>query len=344
MKLCIITNHQDKSHINDSQIHDRLITTLGLTLKDVFDLSDVNSVYHVNNEYTHALILLDYNVTTIVPHKNYFEELNLPKIFIIESIAEYHKTIDVHFSKEILKSNHINLIGLSIEHQSFLYKEYADAFIFYSNKDIDLFNTYYPNIGEQPLYVIPPSLGEEKDIKVNFDYFSPNKNLGFNAEPSYSNGILEISEALFSTSEYSFNIYGNHGRTPINTQTLLNYITQKNKNIRFKGRVNNNRQFHLENHIYCNTTLYSSFNYSTFTSLLNGTVPLISDLSGEVDFFPSYPFITKLDPLSIRNTLSNISNTPPEQLKDILNSATNNLIELNDNNSKEHYYKFLNSI
>ena len=344
MKLCIITNHQDKSHINDSQIHDRLITTLGLTPKDVFDLSDVNSVYHVNNEYTHALILLDYNVTTIVPHKNYFEELNLPKIFIIESIAEYHKTIDVHFSKEILKSNHINLTGLSIEHQSFLYKEYADAFIFYSNKDIDLFNTYYPNIGEQPLYVIPPSLGEEKDIKVNFDYFSPNKNLGFNAEPSYSNGILEISEALLSPSEYSFNIYGNHGRTPINTQTLLNYITQKNKNIRFKGRVNNNRQFHLENHIYCNTTLYSSFNYSTFTSLLNGTVPLISDLSGEVDFFPSYPFITKLDPLSIRNTLSNISNTPPEQLKDILNSAANNLIELNDNNSKEHYYKFLNSI
>jgi len=344
MKLCIITNHQDKSHINDSQIHDRLITTLGLTPKDVFDLSDVNSVYHVNNEYTHALILLDYNVTTIVPHKNYFEELNLPKIFIIESIAEYHKTIDVHFSKEILKSNHRNLIGLSIEHQSFLYKEYADAFIFYSNKDIDLFNTYYPNIGEQPLYVIPPSLGEEKDIKVNFDYFSPNKNLGFNAEPSYSNGILEISEALLSPSEYSFNIYGNHGRTPINTQTLLNYITQKNKNIRFKGRVNNNRQFHLENHIYCNTTLYSSFNYSTFTSLLNGTVPLISDLSGEVDFFPSYPFITKLDPLSIRNTLSNISNTPPEQLKDILNSAANNLIELNDNNSKEHYYKFLNSI
>ena len=344
MKLCIITNHQDKSHINDSQIHDRLITTLGLTPKDVFNLSDVNSVYHVNNEYTHALILLDYNVTTIVPHKNYFEELNLPKIFIIESIAEHHKTVGVHFSKEILKSNHINYIGLSIEHQSFLYKEYADAFIFYSNKDIDLFNTYYPNIGEQPLYVIPPSLGEEKDIKVNFDYFSPNKNLGFNAEPSYSNGILEISEALFSTSEYSFNIYGNHGRTPINTQTLLNYITQKNKNIRFKGRVNNNRQFHLENHIYCNTTLYSSFNYSTFTSLLNGTVPLISDLSGEVDFFPSYPFITKLDPLSIRNTLSNISNTPPEQLKDILNSATNNLIELNDNNSKEHYYKFLNSI
>ena len=51
MKLCIITNHQDKSHINDSQIHDRLITTLGLTPKDVFDLSDVNSVYHVNNEH-----------------------------------------------------------------------------------------------------------------------------------------------------------------------------------------------------------------------------------------------------------------------------------------------------
>jgi hypothetical protein len=344
MKLCIITNHKNKSHINDSLIHDRLITTLGLTPKDVFNLSDVNSVYHVNNEYTHALILLDYNVTTIIPHKNYFKELNLPKIFIIDSIAEYRKEIDVYYSKEIIKSSITSSVGLSLEHQSFMYREYADAFIFYNNKDVDLFNTYYPNIGEKTLYIIPPSLGKEKDIKVNFDFFSPNKKLGFNGEPSYANGMLNISNALLTTPEYKFNIYGNHGMLPIQNQYILNNITQNNKNIRFKGRVNNNNKFHLENHLYCNTSIYSSFNFPTFTSLLNGTVPLISDLSGEVEYFNSYPFITKLDPSSIRNTLYNISNTPPEQLKDILNSAANNLIELNDNNSKEHYYKFLNSI
>jgi len=344
MKVCIITNHLNNSYINDSLIHDRLITTLGLTPKDVFNLSNPNSAYQVNREYTHALILLDYRASSLHPQKTYLSEIKIPRVFIVDSVPQVHTELDNFFSNNILKtSSHLSI--LSKDQQFFLYNEYADALIFYNQEDIELFSSFYHLTKPTPVAVIPPSLGNEHDIKVNFNTFLPNKNIGFNGSPSFGNGMFNASTTLSHIPTYSLNIHGNHGRADIPNEILINYMTGLNPNVKYWGMLKNKLKFFQENHIYYGASQYDSFNYFTFISILNGMVPLLSSQSNTSEFFPDYPFIVDIhSEKQIPNMVLKISNTPEHQLKDILNAAANKLKHLNHQNSQEQYHNFLNSL
>lgn len=345
MKLCIITNHLNNSYINDSLIYDRLLTTLGLTPKDVFNLSDVNSVYYVNKEYTHALISLDYKSSSISPQKTYLSEIKIPKIFIIDSVPQVHKDLDVFFSSNILEITNSHLSVLPLDQQFFLYNEYADGLIFYNHGDIEIFKSFYPLTNSTPIAVIPPALGNEQDIKINFQSSPPNKNIGFNGSPSFGNGLFNASTTLSYLPSYNLNIYGNHGRADIPNEILMNYITRTNPNVKHRGILKNNLKFFQENHIYYNASQYDSFNYFTFISILNGMVPLLSSQSKTSEYFPEYPFIVDINSeKQIPDMITRISNTPEHHLKDILNNTVNKLKHLNYQNSQEHYYNFINSL
>jgi len=345
MKLCIITNHLNNNYINDSLIHDRLITTLGLTPKDVFNPSDPNSAYQVNKEYTHALILLDYRASSLHIQKTYLSEIKIPRVFIVDSVPQVHKDLDIFFSNNILQITNSHLSILPKAQQFFLYNEYADALIFYNQGDIKVFDSFYPLTRPIPITVIPPSLGNKDDIQVNFNTFLPNKNIGFNGSPSFGNGLFNASTTLSHIPTYSLNIYGNHGRADIPNEILMNYMTDLNSNVKHWGILKNQLKFFQENHIYYGASQYDSFNYFTFTSILNGMVPLLSSQSKSSEFFPDYPFIVDINSeKQIPNMVLKISNTPDYQLKDILNTAVNKLKHLNYQNSQEQYYNFLNSL
>jgi hypothetical protein len=343
MKLCLITNYSNRAYINESLIFDKLIDTLNISTEDIFNILDVNSVYKVNKKYTHSLILFDYKSTSISPFQSYLSEVKIPKIFIVDTIPHLHKDLDIEFSKDILNDSLSQLTLLSIEHQTLLYEKYADGFIFYTKENINLFNSYYNLNSQKPVTSILPSLGNKQDIKINFDNFNLNKNIGFNGSPSYPNGLLNTANTLMSLPEYSMNLYGSHGRSDINDEILVNNITHSNSNIKFKGQLKNYNKFFKENHIYHNITLYDSCNYFAIISLLNGVIPIFSKNSNTLEYIPSYPFITDHSIDSIKNVLNTIADTPKNKLKDILNGTIPSLQRFNDKDTKVLYLNFLNS-
>ena len=343
MKLCIITNYT-RGYINDSLILNSLLNTLDLTSKDIFNMLDINNTYYINDNYTHSLILLDYKVSSMHSHTQYFPEIKIPKIFIIDTVPQAHKNADITFSKELLNSSISALTCLTQDHQTLLYEKYADGFIFYSKLDVEIFNNFYNLSTSKPGIVIPPSLGDKSNIKTNFTNFSPNSNIGFNGALSYSNGLFSVFNALESSPHYHMNLYGEHGRNDISNEILANFITSNNPLVKFKGKLKNQNNFFKDHHIYSNTSIYDSFNYFTFVSILNGMVPILSENTGTSEYFPSYPFKAKQTPESICEILEKIKSTPVDELKSILTKSVFNLEGMNDEALKDEYHYFLNSI
>ena len=341
MRLCLVTNYVNGKYVNESLILNKLINTLELSSKDIFNFNNLNTTYKLNKEYTHVLVLLDYKISSLSLYKEFLEEINIPRIFIVDTIVERQKELHEKFCNEHLKEYINNFLSLSLQHQTQLYKKYADGFIFYNEYDKRFFKMYYKNILKKPTTIIPPSLGKKKNIKLNLKNLKPNKLIGFNNSPSYSNGLFNLGRTLLQLPDYSLDIYGSHGRTDIVNEILTNDITQ-HPNMSFRGKVKDPNKFFSLYHIYYNASLYDSFNYFTFLSIINGVVPVISQNSGTSFYFKNYPFIVTDDPNSLKYNLELINNTPIDYLKNILSTTIEGFKELNDKNIKNQYYNFLN--
>ena len=61
MKLCVITNYQNKGYINEIITFNKIINSLSIPHNDVYNFNSPNIIYEINKTYTHALIFLDYN-------------------------------------------------------------------------------------------------------------------------------------------------------------------------------------------------------------------------------------------------------------------------------------------
>lgn len=340
MKLCLITNYGSRDYVNEKLIHDQLLVTLGISSKDCHDFSNINSAYTINKQYDFALIVLDYKITSIEQYNKFLSEVKIPKIFIIECIAEKHKEV---FNS--LSDNSTSLFtSLSKVHQNLLYSEHSDGFIFYSELDKNLFDEFYNVDKSIARTVIPPSLGNKKDIKVNLKNIKPNTNILFNGCPSLSNGISNLDQVLQVLNNYTADIYGTHGREDVANENIVNHITSSNSNIKFLGKLKNLKKGFKLYHIFFNATIYDSFNYLAFLSLLNGTVPILSSNTGTSSYFKSYPFIAEHSIESLKYTLELINQTPLNYLQDILKDTANHMLELNDKTSKEKYLNFLNEL
>lgn len=338
MKLCVVTNYTNKGYLNEILIFNKLCSTLNITPLDIFSFHNLNSPYKINKEYTHALVLFDYKTTSIELYKQFLEEVKIPRIFVIDTIAHKHKDIHLSFTQ----NNSSLFTSLSLYYQTLLYDKFADGFVFYSNIDKKLFNQYYKLIKPKNSVIIPPSLGKKEDIKINLKNLSPNKLVGFNGVPSYSNNFLSLEYIFKSLPEYSLDVYGSHGREDIMDETLMNHLSSSTQNIKFKGKLNNYNNFYKLYHTYFNATIYDSFNYFTFLSLLNGVVPILSKNTGTSSYFGSYPFIAEDKPESVKYNIELINKTPKNYLEEILTLTFKNFKELNDETSKEKYYSFLN--
>jgi ERCC4-type nuclease len=144
--------------------------------------------------------------------------------------------------------------------------------------------------------------------------------------------------------KYNLNLYGTHGRDDILNEMTVNHLTSTIDRIKFKGKVKNDEKFFKENYIYSNLSTYDSFDYYTFFSFLNGSVPLISETSSSSLFFKSYPFIVNNKVDSMSNMLDVIDKTSVDDIKDILKTLFEDIKELNNENNYEQYKKFLDSL
>jgi hypothetical protein len=144
--------------------------------------------------------------------------------------------------------------------------------------------------------------------------------------------------------KYNLNLYGTHGRDDILNEIIVNHLTSTSNRIRFKGRLKNDEKFFKDHYIYSNLSIYDTFDYYTFFSLLNGSVPIISDSSGTSSFFKSYPFIVSDKVDSMSNVLEIINTTSVDDMKEILKTALEDIKYLNNDNINEQYIKFINSL
>lgn len=344
MKICIITNYIDRGYVNELLILNNLTSTLNLQQKDIYSVSDVNLSYSVNKNYTHVLVLLDFKITSLLSITPFLDNISIPKIFVVDTIPEIHKDIDIDVLNHYNFKSNSTYNSLSKNSQNLLYNNYADALIFYSNLDFDVFTKHYEISDKKKVTIIPPSLGKEESIVFNSTFFKSNNNIGFNGIPSFNNGFGHLIGSLASLPDYSLNIYGKHGRSPFTTQPLINNATSVHPNIHFKGQLRNSSNFYKNNHIYANIGIYNSFDLPTLYSMINGMVPIISPNLPISEFLPNYPFISNCDYNEIIKTIKQIKNTSDVDLKDILHKEVNNIKFLNDNFLKEKYYFFLNSL
>lgn len=344
MKLCSVTNYNNKGYINELLIYNKLSSTLGINNKDSFTFKDLNSVYYINKNYTHLLIYFDYKVTSIQGYDEFLKDITIPKIFIVDTIPHKHEEINKNLIDTFLKNGVYSFSSLSQNLQETLYKKHADGIVLFSDLDKQLFNQFYNTPDNILKVVIPPPLGKENDLKINFDNFFPNNLIGYNGVPSYANGFQLIGETLYQSPSHTLDVFGTHGRTDFNTEQLFNSLLSELPNLNFKGRLKNTEKFYKHYHTYINVALYDSFDYFTFKSLLNGMVPLLSKNTGTSSFLKSYPFISTPNPSSIKYTLDLISNTSTDYLKEILLNTLEDIKQLSDEKCLNKYQTFLSNI
>ena len=81
MKLSIITNYKRKGYINEQLIFNKLCSTLNISVDDIFDFNTTNVFYKINKNYTHVLVIMDYNVTSPRIYKGCFKRNIYPQNF-----------------------------------------------------------------------------------------------------------------------------------------------------------------------------------------------------------------------------------------------------------------------
>ncbi len=343
MKLCLITNYLNKGYINEILIFNQLKTTLNLSPEDIISFHNENEVYNINKQYTHALILLDYNITSYKYILNFLSELNIPKIFIIDSIPEIHKKLNDDFvsSYSVIKDYVFSTLETD---EWFKLYSLADGLVFYNLIDYHEFNKIH-DLKNIPKSIIPPSLGKEEDIVFNSNNVIKNKNIGFNGDPSYPNGIFNYGFLNDKLPDYNFSIYGSHGKNHQKSELILNHIVSNCNNVSFYGKLKDTKSFYLNNFLYYDFVIYNSFSFSMYKSLINGVIPIISKNTSSHSHLKNYPFIAEyMNIESLYNQIQRIQNTTVSELISIMSNVVNSLKPLNDKNLKGLYYKLIQNI
>ena len=343
MKICLVTNYLNKGYTEEIEILNQLKTTLKLSPSDVVDFSNANKVYDINDDYTHVLILLDYHITSYKYILNFISELTLPKTFIIDSIPEVEEMLDKQFTDKHSAVRDYYFPTIKKESWSELYL-LADNFIFYNDIDYLEFKRTY-NIENIKKEIIPPSLGKKEDIVFNFKNVIKNKNIGYIGSPSYSKGIFHYGFLNNQNPDYRLSMYGSHGKNPLKNESIANHLLDNCKNVKFYGRLKDKNNFYLNNFIYYDFVLYSSFSYFMYKSLINGVIPIISKNTSSSQYLPNYPFTSEyMDTFSLSEQVLNIENTPVSELIEIMSVYVEHLSNtLNDDIIRNIYYKFLKS-
>jgi hypothetical protein len=340
MKLCLITNYVNKGYIEETLILNQLIDTLELLPEDVIEFKNENQVYSLNQYYTHALVLLNSEITSYQYIVNFLSELTIPKIFIVDTIPEVEKDLNTEFVKNFSIEKDYVYSTLKTNEWNELYS-LSDGFIFYNEKDKHLFNEKYIS-NKVVSCVIPPSLGKKEFVKLNEQNIIKTNNIGYNGTPSYSKGIFHLEFYSKYLNNFNFSLYGSHGKNPVKNENIVNYLTEKYPNINFYGKLKDYNKFYLNNYIYYDCSLYNSFSYFMYLSLINGVVPIISKNTSSSEYLSDYPFSIEYANIeSFNNIFNQINNISVSELRSILFKTVEDISWINNSNCKNLYKEFI---
>jgi hypothetical protein len=342
MKLSTVSNYKDKGYINESAIFNELYSTLGITSRDTFDYREFNAPYLINNTYTHLIVAFDYKTTSIQLYTEFLKEITIPKVFIVDTIPEKHRELNKEYVDTYMPNFTEGYTGLTKQLQNIIYEDYADAFVFFSEKDKSLFNKYYSVSNEKPKVVIPPPLGPEESIKPNqVNIVGP---LVYNGVPSYANGLSNVGNFLYRNKNIHMDMYGTHGRTDLNNEILINDLLNNLGNFKFKARVRKDIDIFKNYSVYMHLPNYDSFDYFCFKSIINGTLPMVSKNSTFHEYLNEYPFTCTSDPANIDYTFNLLTQTSEETLNQIIKTQVKKLKELSNENTLKKYVNLMENL
>jgi hypothetical protein len=344
MKLCVVTNYENKGLINETNIFTSIYKAIGITEADTFSFRDVNAQYTINKNYSHLIISFDYKVSSVGLYHEFLREVTIPKIFIIDTIPEVHRKLNLECLEKFAPSFSEGFVALSNDKQNTLYYKHSDAFVFFSKRDKELFEDYYKVPDGIKKVVIPPPLGSEKSLKVNLDNVTKGTNFTFNGVPSYANGIHISANTIWKNENLSLDYYGIHGRTDFLNQFLINNVTQTIPKFTFKARLRSENKYFKKYSAYLYTPVYDTFDYYTFKSLLNGLVPIIGRDSAALEYLKNYPYVISNQPEQIEYTLDIFHKTKLDILKRLLTDQESNLKELSNENIYSKYENLIREL
>lgn len=344
MKLCTVTNYQNNGLINETNIFTSIYNALGITEADTFNFRDVNAEYTINNNYSHLIICFNYKASSISLYQEFLKEVTIPKIFIVDTIPEVHRELNLECIKKYTPSGTEAFVALTKEKQNTLYSNYSDALVFFSKRDKELFGEYYKVPKGIKKVVIPPPLGAEEDIKVNIDNITKGNHFTYNGVPSYANGVHISGNTIWENKHLNLDFYGVHGRLDYINQYLINNITQNVSNFKFKARLRSDDNYFKKYNVYLHTPIYDTFDFYTFKCLLNGVVPVIGRNSAALEYLENYPYVVSNQSEQIKYTLDIFSKTKLDTLKRLLVKQEVNLKQLSNENILSKYEKLIREL
>lgn len=344
MKLAAVTNYTGKGLINELAIFEHLYKALNITEADTFNFRDTNAQYHINDTYTHLIICFDYKVSSAQLYQDFLKEVTVPKIFIVDTIAEKHRELN---QKAILKYTPgfpEGFTALSKTKQNKLYNDYADALVFFNDNDKELFDNYY-KVSDSVLKVtIPPALGKKENLNVKLDGIKTNNRIAYNGIPSYANGIDTVGNLIANVKDSNLDIFGTHGRLDYFNEFLINSITSNVPHIKFRARLKNDKLIYSNYSMYLFLPTYDTFDFFTYKCILNGVFPILSRNSNTLKHLKDYPFtiLPQLDQFEYITQL--LKKSKPETLRNILKKQESNLKLLSNENILSQYTNLINKL
>jgi hypothetical protein len=344
MRICIITDVPiDVKHGMGRYIHN-LLEIFDINKKNVFSVYELNRylINKINRDFDIASIQIGILNTTEVP-----ECLKLLKKINIKKVATIHSVVDkeVDYYIECMR-DYFNKKDTDYDIQALYgdtYKKYfvdtMDGFIFYTNNDKRIFNQYY--VSNIPQAVIPPSI--EYCNKRYSNHIKKNKNLSFLARVDYRKGIVASFNTMEFLTDYELDIYGLISNK--SDEVILDYFLNKNKNMSYKGLLQNKEKYFNQYSIFLGNSLYEPFGFSHMENLFNYVVPIIGKNTGTHEIFGNdYSFAISDNVFELKNMIEVINSMSNYNLKSILDETINKIEYLTHSYFKEHYINFLKNV
>jgi hypothetical protein len=341
MKMCIITDVPIKTNHGMGRYIKNLLKIFDISEKNVFNLFYLNNniVDFINKEFDVISIQIGILNTTEVPEcLKVLKKINIKKVATIHSVVD--KEVDYYIE---CMSDYFNKKNTDYSIQALygdLYKTYfldlMDSLVFCTDNDKRIFNQYY--VSTVPQTVIPPSI--EYCNKRHSTHIKKNKSLSFLARIDYRKGIIASFNVMEFLTDYQLDIYGLISNK--SDEVILDYFLNKNKNMLYKGLLQDKEKYFNQYSIFLGNSLYEPFGFSHIENLFNYVVPIIGKNTGTHEIFgEEYPYVVTDNVMELKQMIENINNTSEVELKNILDNTINKINYLTNSYFKDRYLSFI---
>lgn len=314
MRFCILTEIDPSTKHGMGKYIELIKPVLNISNSEIFNVLTLDSdQIEKINQFDICLVHIgllksSYNILSEL------KSIKIPKVTTIHSvISEEYKYFKELF--EVYFKNKVEIVDTFdvIDQQNYqnVIDQY-DALIFNTNSDKELFLKSYNFNG--PIATIIPPL--EHLFKPHSTQINKTDHMTYMARIDYRKGVIATLNAFEFLPNYSLDVYGllmsKHDKI------ILEHFLHKNKNIKYKGLVQDRSKYFNQYSIFFGNSLYEPLGFSHLEHLFNYVTPIIGKNTGTSEVFGAdYPFQVGDNVAELLAMVHKIKNTSTDQLYEI---------------------------